>query len=184
METVQTSTQTIPRIDKHTRIRYRTAAPEDGKVLHTLVEDGGILELNSCYSYVLMCDHFAATTMIAEVLGEARGFVTAYRPPSHPDTVFVWQIGVHPSLRGRGVARGLLDALVARPACRGVRYLEATVTPSNTASRRLFQSFARHRGSPCVESGGYPGTIFAEEAHEAERLIRIGPFTSGANALS
>jgi diaminobutyrate acetyltransferase len=173
-------TEARPRSD---RIRYRGASPEDGKALYDLVDDGGVLELNTCYSYVLMCDHFGSTTVVAEHDGEAVGFVTAYRPPSHPDTVFVWQIGVHPRMRGRGVARGILEALVKRPACRGVRYLEATVTPSNTASRRLFQSFARSYGAPYEWSEGYPGTIFGED-HEPEDLIRIGPFTAGASALS
>lgn len=165
------------------RVRFRGAAPEDGAALHQLVDRGGVLELNTAYSYVLMCDHFASTTVVAEHDGDVVGFVTAYRPPSHPDTVFVWQIGVDPRMRGRGVARGILQALVRRPACRGVRYLEATVTPSNTASRRLFQSFARHQAAPFEWSDGYPGAAFGE-GHEPEDLIRIGPFTAGASALS
>lgn len=165
------------------RIRFRGAAPEDGRELYQLVEDGGVLELNTCYSYVLMCDHFSSTTVVAEHDDQTVGFVTAYRPPSHPDTIFVWQIGVHPRMRGRGVARGILEALVKRPACRGVRYLEATVTPSNTASRRLFQSFARRYGAPYEWSEGYRGSMFGR-GHEAEELIRVGPFAAGASALS
>jgi L-2,4-diaminobutyric acid acetyltransferase len=168
-------------------IRYRGAAPEDGRSLHRLVDDGGVLELNTTYSYVLMCDHFAATTVIAEHGiaangGAPVGFVTAYRPPSRPEAVFVWQIGVHPSMRGRGVARGLLDFLVRRPACRGVRFLEATVTPNNVPSRRLFTSFARHRGASFEWSDGYPGALFgAADDHEPEHLIRIGPLVSGTS---
>ncbi len=162
------------------RVRCREARPEDGRALHRLVEDGGVLELNSCYSYVLMCDHFAATTVVAEHDGEPVGFVTAYRPPSRPDTVFVWQVGTHPRMRGRGVARAMLDALLARPACRGVRFLEATVTPSNVASRRLFASFARHRGAGLESTRGYDGSLFAEDGHEPEDLIRVGPFVPGA----
>lgn len=162
------------------RVRYRGASPEDGKRLHALVERGGVLELSSCYSYVLMCHHFGGTTVVAEAGGEVVGFVTAYRPPTHPDTVFVWQIGVDPRARGRGVARGLLDALLKRPACNDVRFLEATVTPSNVASRRLFASFARRRGAALVTGGGYPSRLFAEDGHEPEDLIRIGPFGSAS----
>lgn len=168
---------------KSERVRFRAASPEDGAALHTLVERGGVLELNTAYSYVLMCDHFGSTTVVAEHDDEIVGFVTAYRPPSHPDTVFVWQIGVDPRMRGRGVARGILQALVKRPACRGVRYLEATVTPTNMASRRLFQSFARTQSAAYEWSDGYPGQAFGE-GHEPEELIRIGPFTAGASALS
>ena len=192
---VRTGSRVTPSRERHLdrdAIRFRGAAPDDGLALHRLVDDGGVLELNTTYSYVLMCDHFAGTTVIAEHgtglngIAENRGapvgFVTAYRPPSRPEAVFVWQIGVHPSMRGRGVARGLLDFLVKRPACRGVRFLEATVTPSNVPSRRLFTSFARHRGASFEWSDGYPGEIFsAADDHEPEHLIRIGPLVSGTS---
>lgn len=181
-EAVMEQLRPQPRSD---RIRYRAPAPEEGKLLHRLVDEGGTLELNTTYKYVLFADHFAGTTTVAEHDGQVVGFVSAYRPPSHPDTVFVWQIGVHPRMRGRGVARGLLEAMVRRPGCRGVRYLEATVTPSNLASRRLFQSFARHQGAPHEWSDGYPGELFGTPGeHEPENLIRVGPFTAGATALS
>ncbi|MCB9598692.1 MAG: diaminobutyrate acetyltransferase, partial [Sandaracinaceae bacterium] len=143
----------------------------------------GTLERNTAYAYVLLCDHFRATNVIAELEGEPVGFVAAYRPPTHHDTVFVWQVGVLDAARGLGVAGTLLDALVARPGCRGVRYLEATVTPSNEASRRLFESFARRRGADVAWSDGYPATLFAPD-HEPEHLVRIGPFGATGESVS
>jgi L-2,4-diaminobutyric acid acetyltransferase len=70
----------------------------------------------------------------------------------------------------------MLDALVCLEACRGVRFLETTVTPTNAPSRALFASFARgmdaeHTVSPYIEAGMFP-----EEGHEDEELHRIGPF--------
>lgn len=156
-------------------VRFREARPEDGRALHRMVERCGALERNTGYAYVVYCDHFRATTLIAERDGEPVGFVLGHRPPTHPDTVFVWQVGVLPNGRGLGVAGGLLDALVRRPGCRRVRFLEATVAPSNEASRRLFESFARRRGAPAAWSDGYPSTFF-DGSHEPEPLVRIGPF--------
>lgn len=162
-------------------VGYRAARPEDGRALRRLVHAAGTLEANTGYAYVLLADHFRATTLLAERGGAPVGFVAAYRPPTHPDAVFVWQVGVAPGARGLGVARGLLDALVAAPGCAGVRFLEATVAPSNEASRRLFESFARRRGAPVAWSDGYPEPLF-DGPHEAERLIRIGPLAADAES--
>lgn len=159
-------------------VSYREATPEDGPVVFELVETCGTLERNTGYAYVLLADHFRDTTILAESDGEVVGFVAAYRPPTHPDTVFVWQVGVHPKMRGRGLARSILDALVGRPGCEGVRYLEATVTPSNAASRRLFESFARRHGADAEWSAKYPAAFFGGN-HEPEDLVRIGPLNAG-----
>jgi len=145
--------------------------------VHRLVDETGGLELNTGYAYVLLCDHFAATTIVAESDGQLVGFVAAYVPPSRHDTVFVWQVGVHPDARGQGIASSLLDALIGCDACRSVQALEATVSPSNAASRRLFESFAERHGAPFAWSDGYPATHFAG-THEPENLIRIGPVSS------
>jgi len=88
----------------------------------------------------------------------------------------VWQIGVATHARGRGLGRALLHALLDRLAPTGVRYLEATVTPSNTASLRLFRGVAADAGAACVESLYFPTDQFpAGEVHEEEHLLRIGP---------
>jgi L-2,4-diaminobutyric acid acetyltransferase len=142
-----------------------------------LARDSASLDLNSPYCYLLLCSHFADTSLVAEERGEIVGFVAAYRPPIRPDSIFVWQIAVAASHRGAGLASRLLAALVAQPAVRDVRQLEATVTPSNDASRRLFLGFARRFGVPCREESGFPAQLFplAETAHEAEILLCIGP---------
>lgn len=160
-------------------VAIRGPRPQDGRRMHALLDKIGGLERNTGYAYVLVSDHFSSTSVVAEEAGHLVGFVAAYLIPSRPDTVFVWQVGVHPGLRGRGVGRSLLRAVVDRPGCTEVGYLEATVAPSNTASRRLFESFASTQGAEFNWSDGYPESFF-ENPHEPERLIRIGPFGKGA----
>ncbi|MAQ14936.1 MAG: diaminobutyrate acetyltransferase [Sandaracinus sp.] len=160
-------------------LRFRAPTVDDGAAMHALVKTGGVLEPNTCYAYLLLATHFADTCLVATEQGEVVAFVAAYRPPTHPDTVFVWQIGVHPRLRGRGVARRLLNELVTRGD--GVRFLEATVDPANEPSRRLFAGFARHQGVPCAIGAGFEPHHFttgaAGDAHPPEHLHRIGPFS-------
>lgn len=152
----------------------------DGAAFFRLVRESGALEANSAYAYVMACDHFADTCLLAVRQGRAVGFVLAFVSPARPNAVFVWQIGVAPSERGQGLGRSLLTRLMDAPACRALAHLEATVAPSNRASHRLFTGFARALGVPCLisEAAGYGAALFPGD-HEAEPLYRIGPFRRG-----
>lgn len=175
-----------------TRSSLRRPRVEDGATMWELARDSGGLDMNSPYCYLLMCTHFAETCLLAEIEGEAVGFVTAYRPPSHPDTVFIWQIAVTAKARRTGLARRLVKGVLESPACSSVRFLEATVTQSNVASAGLFRSIAEEMGAEFARStmfeakdfpvinGGTDSTDFPESGqdseHEPELLLRIGPF--------
>ncbi len=160
-----------------TAIRFRCASLADAAGMRKLVVGTGVLEANSCYCYLLLCRDFAETCIVATCHHEIVGFVAAYRPPTRLDTVFVWQIGVAWTARRQGLAKRLLQTLISSPACRDIRYLEATVAPSNAASRQLFRSLAKDRDVPCYFESGFAAELFGGEDHEEEELLRIGPFS-------
>ena len=108
--------------------------------------------------------------------------MSAFISPVAPDTVFVWQIGVAETDRGRGVARRLLLHLLARPACRNVVALEATVAPSNSASRGMFRSVAEALDAPFSVLPGFTPELFPGGAHETEDLVRIAPLPPSVRA--
>lgn len=148
-----------------------------------LARDSGSLDANSPYAYLLFAQHFSDTCLIAESEGGPVGFVLGFRPPNKPGTLFVWQIGVAQAHRGNGIGREMLTALLrdlSDPLHHdGIRYLEATVTPSNTASQRMFRSLAdsletafEERIDPVFPTDMFPDL---EGGHEAEWGIRIGP---------
>lgn len=158
-----------------TQLEIRPAEKEDGAAIWGLTRELDALESNSAYAYLLLCRDFGHSCRVATAGDDLLGFVVGYRPPRRRETIFVWQIGVHPDARGRGVAGRLLRDLVRGPESAGVTCLEATVTPDNQASRALFRSFARAvdapcEVTPCFEPGDFP------EPHEPEELFRIGPF--------
>lgn len=152
----------------------RSPRASDAAAIWQLVERMGGLELNSGYAYVLLCSHFAETGVIAEQRGQIVGFVLAYLPPTQPDAVFVWQVGVAPELRGQGLAARMLSALVRRPAAAPARYLTATVTPDNAASLALFRGFAARHDLPFNLGPCFPAALFPG-SHADEDLIQIGP---------
>jgi L-2,4-diaminobutyric acid acetyltransferase len=155
----------------------RPPTVQDAKDVWSLVREAASLDDNSPYAYLLLCSHFADTGLVACSGDDLLGFVLGYTRPDDASTAFVWQVAVAPQARGCGLAGQLLDRWFARCARRSdVRFLEATVTPSNTASRKLFASFARRRGAPVQENVAFPQEAFPEAiAHEAEVALRIGP---------
>lgn len=153
----------------------RPPRPEDGKAVWELIRDSHPLDLNSPYAYLLLCHHFAATSMVAHRAGELVGFVGAYEPPNSPGALFVWQIAVRASERGTGLGTRLLDEIVEQ---RRYHFLEATVTPSNASSWKLFRGYARKRHARVTEQPLFPSNYFPGPSHEEEVLIRIGPLQS------
>jgi L-2,4-diaminobutyric acid acetyltransferase len=145
-----------------------------------LTRDSGTLDLNSPYYYLTLSHQFADTCILAKSHNAVVGFIAGFRPPRTPDTLFVWQITVAHPHRRQGVAREMLRALLARLVDNGVCYLEATVTPRNLQSQRMFRSFAERLGASCEESLLYPANLFPGAQHGDERLLRIGPFIAGA----
>lgn len=155
-------------------ILLRHPRARDAADIRRLVGEIGALEPISCYGYLLLCTHFAATSLVAEQGGRLIGFALAYRPPSQRDSLFVWQIGVGPSARGRGLGGRLLAALIEQPSCRTARFLTATVSPDNERSLGLFRGFARAHGVPCEQGPGFSSALF-DAPHPDENLLRIGP---------
>jgi len=156
-------------------ITLRRPTVADGTPVWRLVEACGALERNTAYAYLLLCSHFAGTSVVAERDdGALVGFVAAYRPPTDPDALFVWQVGVHPDGRGQGLAKRMLAHLIERTWPEGVRYLSATVTPDNGPSNALFTGFARRYHAECALLPGFESEHFPD-GHDPERLYRIGP---------
>lgn len=162
--------------DLHSEHAFRPPDVGDGVRLWEMARDSGVLDVNSSYSYLLWCRDFAATSVVAvDRRDRPVGFVTGYLRPDAPTTVFVWQVAVDAAYRGRGLAGGMLDALldrVVRDA--GVTTLETTVSPDNPASIATFTALARRRGTDIVRSDLFAAGQFPD-AHQPEHLYTVGP---------
>jgi L-2,4-diaminobutyric acid acetyltransferase len=151
----------------------------DGAALWRIARDSKTLDLNSSYSYLLWCRDFAGTTVVArDGGGEPVGFVTGYLRPDRPRTLLVWQVAVDAAYRGRGLAATLLDDLVARGSREHrITAVETTITPGNTASERLFTSFAARHGAGVEREVLFDTGLFPDGPHDPEVLYRIGPLS-------
>lgn len=156
-------------------VSLRAPTKQDGQAIHQLIKQCPPLDLNSVYTYLLLCEHFEQTCVVAEVDGRLCGFVSAYLHPQHPDVLFIWQVAVHERARGMGVGQQMLTSLLRRPSTRQVRFLETTVGPENVPSRRMFQALAKGCRADVEESALFESGLFGPGGHDDECLLRIGP---------
>jgi L-2,4-diaminobutyric acid acetyltransferase len=172
-----------PSVSSAGRFVLRPPNVSDGPAVHALIRSCPPLDENSAYCNLLQCGHFAGTCVAAFRESELVGWLSGYRPPEEPATIFVWQVAVGPSARGTGLGDRLLDELLSRPACRDVRWLKTTITAENQASWKLFGRFAERRNAPTarepwlLEGGHLPA------GHATEHLFTIGPFAAAAERL-
>lgn len=160
--------------DQSDDVMFRRPKPEDGLELHRLIAAAPPLDLNSIYSYCLFGAHFADTSIVAIGNGQPVGFISGYRIPHSPDTLFIWQVAVNQAWRGRRIAWRMLTALLSRFDSDELRHVEASVNPSNLASRGLFERLAVNRGSKLTESAFLGATAFGSATeHEPEILLHI-----------
>lgn len=165
----------------HDTNRYRDATAflrrprlSDAGHMWRIAKGTGVLDVNSSYAYLLWCRDFRETSIVAEIDSEIIGFVTGFVRPEAPDTLFVWQVAVDESARGRGVGVAMLDRVLGQATSFGVRFLETTVTGDNAASQSMFRTLADLR-----DAGIYTRPLFTPDhfpdGHTAEDLYTIGP---------
>lgn len=149
----------------------------DGGAVHGLIGRCPPLDQNSRYACLLICGHFASTSVVAQSAdGKIAGYISGYLKPEDPEALFVWQVAVDPEERGNGLGASMLEWLLNSSSCRGMRFLETTITPSNEASWRLFRGLARRRRAGFRSEAWLDESLFGDENHERENLVRIGPF--------
>lgn len=153
----------------------------DGALLHDLIAACPPLDLNSRYAYLLLCEHHACTSVVAEAGGALVGAITAYVPPQQPDTLFVWQIAVAAQMRGQKLGTSMLHFLLRHCIqAQALRWIETTISPGNLASQRLFTQFAVRHDAGCTTTTLFAASDFGESGHEAECLYKIGPWDRAA----
>lgn len=162
------------RLSNNSSVAFRSPTATDGPHVWALARASETLDLNSPYAYLLMGEHFSASSIVAEKEGELIGFVYGYLPQNQQGTLFAWQVAVSPKAVRQGLAKQMLVELIRQTAAMGVKRLQATITPSNVASFSLFRSVASQLGSElAVVDNHFSLDHFPGDGHEPESLIEI-----------
>lgn len=166
--------QKVDTVPETAPVSIRVPEAKDAKAIRQLVEETGVMDVNAEYAYMLLGEHFKETCAVAERNELLSGFVSAYVPPNQLDVLFVWQMAVSSTYRRRGLGRAMLHEILKRKPCEHIKYVHATIAPSNSASRSLFASLARDLGANLREQSMFPAGYFSNQ-HEDEPLLVIGP---------
>ncbi|CBL46643.1 L-2,4-diaminobutyric acid acetyltransferase [gamma proteobacterium HdN1] len=157
------------------RIRFRAPKAPDAQHIHQLIKACPPLDLNSCYAYLLQTTHHAHTCVIAEHEDTLIGYVSGYRLPHSAQTLFIWQVAVHPRWRGHNLGGRMINEVLKRSHCHDIRSIETTVSPDNLASENLFRKLAGQHGAECNTEQFFGNELFSDASHEPEHLFRISP---------
>jgi ribosomal protein S18 acetylase RimI-like enzyme len=130
-------------------IRLRTATAADYDQIIAVVDDWWGRPIGHALARVFL-DHFHATSAIAESGtaesgtaengtaenkgGELAGFLIGFLSPSEPDAAYIHFVGVHPSLRGNGLARTLYERFFALARANARQRVSAITAPQNAGS--------------------------------------------------
>ena len=158
----------------------REPTAKDGPRVTQLIADCPPLDTNSAYCNLLQCTDFADTCILAERDQQLLGWISAYRPPSEPEVLFIWQVAVAHAGRGQGLAGRMLDELLQRPSAAGVTSLTTTVTEDNTASWGLFEAFARRHEATVERTARFCRDKHFSGSHDTEFEARIAPLKPAA----
>ncbi|HBQ94458.1 MAG TPA: diaminobutyrate acetyltransferase [Sulfobacillus sp.] len=159
-------------------MRLRMPIEEDASKMWELARNTPDLDLNSLYHYLMLATHFRHTCVVAEIQQEFAGFASGVILPRDPTTLFIWQIAVNSSLRAKGLGTQMLEELLGRSYSTPVKYLSATITPSNHASWHLFRKMAHRHGTSIQTTGKLERHWFGPTNHDEELIVKIGPFRS------
>lgn len=155
-------------------IKFSKPKIDEAKHIFQLIKECPPLDLNSEYLYLLLCHHFSDTCVVAKLNSKIVGFVSGYLLPDKKNTLFVWQVAVAKEHRGKGLASKMIKDIIQRPGV-NIEFIEATITPSNFASKSLFTSIASAFNSSVEMNHLFTEEEFGNKKHEEENLIRIGP---------
>ncbi len=150
---------------------------EDGKGVYTLIKNSPPLDVNSEYLYILMCDHFRGSSVVAEVDGKIIGVITGYILPEEPDTLFVWQVCVDGDYRGKKIPNFMFENLLSRENLSIIQKIKTTVSPSNLASKAMFEKLTKKLETQIKTEPYIEKEHFSDGGHEEEPVLTIGPFT-------
>ncbi|MFZ7092918.1 diaminobutyrate acetyltransferase [Primorskyibacter sp. 2E233] len=154
-------------------VTFRKPVREDGAAIWQLISDCKPLDENSMYCNLLQADHFRDTCVVAEMDGEIVGWVSGYLLPHDEDTLFVWQVAVSEAARGKGVGGRMLNALLDRKECRGVRRMQTTITRDNDASWALFTKLADKQDALLDDQAHFTRDTHFVGQHDTEHMVTI-----------
>jgi len=124
-------------------ILFQHPTKKDTKEIYNLIKKSKPLDINSEYLYLLQTTYFNETCIVAKVQDRVIGFASGFISPKDEETFFVWQLAIDKEARGKGIAFRMLRELFDTPIVSKTSSIHTTISPSNIASQKVFERFAK-----------------------------------------
>lgn len=125
---------------EQTGISIIQATPSDHTLIKELASSCAPLDQHTGYTYWTLLRYNSDTCFIAYNDNTPIGFITGF---CKEQTGFIWQIGVLPDYRKKGISGLLIATMVRRFKSLGASRIETTIDKSNKASYKAFQSYCK-----------------------------------------
>lgn len=139
-------------------ITLRRVTADDADLLYALVKNCPPLDVHTPYTYWFICRYFYHCSFILEVNDVPVGYVMAVRTDS---CVFLWQIGLLPSVRGKGYAQIMIDRVMKCAAKLGLS-VQLSISADNYASNSAFRKYCQSSRIGMYEIGEAQSEILYE----------------------
>lgn len=120
---------------------FKVTNPDPGDFLdiYRFVGDIEGLVQHPVHFFKIMTNYFGDSFFIIRNGENIAGMVWGFISQTDPDIFFLWQIGVAPEYRGKGLSRKLIEKLIEFAAAHGCKKVHATVETENIASWKMFE---------------------------------------------
>lgn len=132
-------------------IAIRNGSEGDTDAIYNLVPDLRPLTQHTWYTYWGLFHNFGNSCFIAEDGNEPVGFITSHPSIRQSPEWFIWQAGILPEYRGRGLIDRLQDHVIERARHAGAIAITTTIEADNSRSFGAFNRMAVRLASSIEE---------------------------------
>lgn len=104
------------------------------------------LDQHSTFTYWVLARYFDNTCFVVEENNDIVGYVSGVKSSSKPDVFYIWQIGISPEHRKKGLSSQLIRTVVEAAVSLGSKSIHVSIDPENSSSHSAFLRFAEISG--------------------------------------
>ncbi|MFH2068191.1 MAG: phosphoribosylamine--glycine ligase [Candidatus Omnitrophota bacterium] len=124
---------------KYRKIRIGSPKERDAAEVSRFAASSPPLESYPEHIYRIMFRYFGKTCFVVRCGKTIAGFLLGVVSRTLPDTYFLWQVGVAPFMRKKGMGAKLVARAEKKAKDCGCKKIRLTIDPRNTPSRKLFE---------------------------------------------
>ena len=123
-------------------ITIRNITEKDHAILHSLALKCPPLDVHTQYTYWVNATYFGKSSFLMLDDDNPVGYIMAI---DTPELIFIWQIGILPEYRHKGLSRKLIDSCVKYADSIG-KPMQVTIAEDNKSSYAAFSSYCSQEG--------------------------------------